>query len=208
MSFRYYLYISDTKVDMLLPQIDPGFARQRESEVSVGLKVVAGSRRVIEPSPERVSRLDRVVEYLDEYGDVGTFDEPGPFFAGTLPMRMLTSYGDTVYFGGGTARTEVGIGGSMAHLLGAAPPPAGAVGSHMPGIIGALEQIVPTEPEDQWPEPTDDTRTPTLVRDVNSTLRGPVQRVEVLAKRLFFGPVPETDTMALLGTPLYVALVD
>jgi len=43
-SFRYYLYTSDSKIDMLLPQIDPAFTRTRTSEVQLNLKMFSARR--------------------------------------------------------------------------------------------------------------------------------------------------------------------
>jgi hypothetical protein len=45
-SLRYYVYISDAKVDMLLPQVDPGFARKWATEVGVSLPFVSAKRQV------------------------------------------------------------------------------------------------------------------------------------------------------------------
>ena len=44
MSLSYYVYISDSKVDMLLPQIDPGFGAKRQTEVGVNLSVLSAKR--------------------------------------------------------------------------------------------------------------------------------------------------------------------
>lgn len=87
MSLRYYLYISDSKINIPLQQVDPGFGRKRTSEVGVGAK-----------SPS----------------------EPGQYVRGRLPMRWGPPGAEqAVYFGGGTERTIVGLGGSGGHLLGA-----------------------------------------------------------------------------------------
>lgn len=82
MSLRYYLYISDTKVDMLLQQVDPGFARKRSTEVGVSLKFVSAKRTVEASASDRVARLERVVRHVDDFCDVGTVDEPGQYFRG------------------------------------------------------------------------------------------------------------------------------
>jgi hypothetical protein len=53
MSLQYCLYISDAKIDMLLQQIDPGFARKRVSEVGVSPKFISAKRTVEDPGSER-----------------------------------------------------------------------------------------------------------------------------------------------------------
>ncbi|TDD74228.1 hypothetical protein E1293_29870 [Actinomadura darangshiensis] len=50
MSLRYYLYISDAKIDMLLPRVDPGFGRKRTSEVGMSVTLLA-KRLLHGPSP-------------------------------------------------------------------------------------------------------------------------------------------------------------
>ena len=223
MSFRYYLYVSDAKVDMLLSQIDPGYQRRRAAEFSVNLTVVGVKRSTENPGTDRVARLERVARYLDEHADVGSVEEPGQFFRGLLPMRWgivpTTDEQSLVYFGGRTEDTIVGLGGSPFHVLGAAPPtdPArvrrvvhdaraarrprrrrGRTGAGHPGRrgrrgggggagVGAPGRHPPA---------------------------GAHAEREFLAKRLLSGPspYPELDgrpgMTVLLGSPLYVALVD
>src|SRR5260370_15687699 len=140
MSLQYYLYISDAKIDMLLQQIDPGFARKRVSEVGVSLKFISAKRTVEDPGSEGVAGMERVVRYVDDFCDVGTVDEPGQYVRGRLPMRwgpLGTSY--VVYFAGGTERTTVGLGGSSGHVLSAAEKDSGTFApSTVPGIIQGL----------------------------------------------------------------------
>ncbi|WP_329558554.1 SAVMC3_10250 family protein [Streptomyces uncialis] len=232
MSFRYYLYISDAKVDMLLSQTDPGWARKRTSEVGLDLKVVTARRSVESASADRVARLERVVRFLQDHGDIGDVDEPGQYFGGLLPMQWgLVGDDDTVYFGGRTRRTILGLGGASAHVLGAATRAAADAGAPPPpapdrlsaSLLPVLLHRIATPADDDFvlrpaaPGPQDalaaaDTDALATVAQANSTLRGPAQHVEFLAKRLLSGPSPypelHGDRTVLLGTPLYVALAD
>src|SRR5262249_36307589 len=61
---KYYLYVSDTKVEMLEPQI-------------------SGNRS----ATDRFSRLRSVVNFLNDTGRVGTLADPREYFSGRLPMR-------------------------------------------------------------------------------------------------------------------------
>ncbi len=89
MSFRYYLYISDSKVDMLLSQIDPALIRKSMSELSLNLKIFSAKRGVESPAgADRVGRLERVVRHLEDYGGLGSVDEPGQFF-GSGPLSVI-----------------------------------------------------------------------------------------------------------------------
>lgn len=87
MSFSYYVYVSDSKIDMLLPQIDPRFGAKRQTELGVNLTVLSAKRTTEGPSNDRIGRLETVVGYLRDHGDLGSVDEPGQFFWGLLPMR-------------------------------------------------------------------------------------------------------------------------
>ncbi|MFC6023592.1 DUF7019 family protein [Plantactinospora solaniradicis] len=208
-SHRYYEYISDGKVDMLLAQVDPGFSSKRAGEVSFDLKVVGGKRSVERSGPDRYARLERVMRYLDDHGDVGTVDEPGQYFRGILPMAwgpMRTEEGsDLLYFGGRSERTIVGLGGSLHHHIGAQPTDCrGTMRSSMPVLLRGL-----VEGEDQVPH--DDPEALGLVHRANARLGGVTQKLEFVAKRLLHGPspYPELDggneRWVLLGSPLYVA---
>ncbi|MYY13936.1 hypothetical protein GT204_34990 [Streptomyces sp. SID4919] len=159
MSFRCYLYISDAKVDMLLSQTDPGWARKRTSEVGLDLKVVTAGRSVESASADRVARLERVVRFLQDHGDIGDVDEPGQYFGGLLPMQWgLVGDDDTVYFGGRTRRTILGLGGSSAHVLGAATRAAADAGAPPPpapdrlsaSLLPVLLHRVATPADDEY----------------------------------------------------------
>ncbi|MGH3940904.1 MAG: DUF7019 family protein [Pseudonocardiaceae bacterium] len=219
-SFRYYLYISDAKVDMLLSQIDPGRTRRRATEVSLRLSVVGAKRSVESTGPDRVARLERVVRHLQEHGDLGTVDEPGQFFWGLLPMQWgpITTGGGTslVYFGGRTERTIVGLGGSSGHVLGTPaattqePPLAHSM---LPMLLDGLATLLAEDDASESFEPADGTALAS-VHQAGARLRGPAQNVEFIAKRLLQGPSPypeldgREDMTVLLGSPLYVALAD
>ncbi|MGH3343928.1 MAG: DUF7019 family protein [Carbonactinosporaceae bacterium] len=214
MSFRYYLYVSDAKVDMLLSQIDPAWSRKRVTELSVGLSV-AGAKHTSETTgTDRIARLERVVRNLEEHGDLGDVDEPGQYVHGELPMQWGSiGDGDTVYFGGRTERTVVGLGGSTGHALStvpAAPPPQHRLsGSLMPSLLDQLAALAPGEAVDDA-----DADALAIVVQANASLRGPAQTVEFVAKRLLYGPSPypelntRPDMAVLLGSPLYVALAE
>lgn len=215
MSLRYYVYISDVKVDMLLSQIDAGFDRRRTTEVGADLKFVSLKRSVESATADRVTRLERVLRYLDGSGDVGTVEVPGPYVKGRLPMRWgpsATGQASLVYFGGSTERTIVGLGGASGHVLGASAAALTTGGdqvfapSTMPGLLSGLATALAA---DRNTMPADALAS---VHLANRQLRGVEQEVEFVARRLSHGPspYPELDVhegmTVLLGSPLFVAL--
>jgi hypothetical protein len=204
-SLRYYYYISDAKVDMLLPQVDPGFAAKRTTEFGVSLNPLSGKRKR-ETVPDRVVRLERVIQHLDDFCDVGTIDEPGQYFRGRLAMRVLQKPG-FLYFTGATDDTVVGLGGSSGHLTAGAKPKEdeGFGPSMLPGMVQGLTAIT----DDEAPEGVLE-----LAHLAQRNARGDEQEVEFIAKRLRHGPspYPELDggrsLRVLVGSPLFVALAD
>ncbi|MFD4504907.1 DUF7019 family protein, partial [Streptomyces sp. NPDC058457] len=123
--------------------IDPGFDRRATTEASASVKLFSIRRSVEAQVPDRTARLERVLQYLEETGQVGSVDEPGAFFKGVLPMQWgpLRSEGggSLVYFGGRTERTVLGLGGAGHHVLGGSPSQAQEfVPSSTPAIVAGL----------------------------------------------------------------------
>ena len=124
---KYYVYISDTKVDMLLAQIPHDTKKKIASEYKVDLKLISTTRKSeIEAEDNRYMRLNTVCNSIRDYGNVGTVNEPSEYFVDTLNMRW-GPFGDKdptkaplVYFGGGRGGTVIGLGGSIKHLIGSA----------------------------------------------------------------------------------------
>ncbi|MEU4009088.1 DUF7019 family protein [Streptomyces pseudogriseolus] len=223
MTYRFYLYISDVKVDMLLSQLAPSAAATRTTEVGVDLKFVNG-RRTVESSPDTdaVGKLEKVLKRLDKQDVIGTVGEPGPFFRGRMLMRWgAPAHGDDrslVFFGGRTARTIVALGGSTRHVLGSAddaadgPPLARSL---LPSLMDGLRldpriaALLTSATDTDAPDDPDDV-TLRAVREATDGMPGPAQTVEFVAKRLLQGPDPDAGngTTVLLGSPLYVALAD
>lgn len=209
MSFQYYLYVSDSKVDMLLAQIDPTRIGKRTAEVGVTLSFFT-AKRSVESSVEaaRFARLERVVRYLQDFGDLGPIDAPGQFFGGVMPVRWGSFHGTSlVYFGGETERTVVGLGGSGKHVLGTSgqPDEHALARSVMPSLLDGLA----AEPEIGELLGVGTGADEDVLRAVElaaAGLRGPVQNVEFVAKRLLHGQLGNKNVV--LGTPLYVALLD
>ncbi|MEV0153833.1 SAVMC3_10250 family protein [Micromonospora sp. NPDC050686] len=216
MSFRYYLYVSDSKVDMLLAQMDPAFTRKRTTELSLNLTILAGKRASEAPAGgERTARLQRVVRHLEEHGDLGTVDEPGQFFWGLVPLRWgpFPTEPTLVYFGGATERTVMGLGGSGNHVLGASAAAAPAIPRSLtPSLLAGLRtdpQIDVLAETIKQEDVAQERGALAAVHRANDVMPGPHQNLEFVAKRLLHGPSPTTEGVdVLLGTPLYVALVD
>jgi hypothetical protein len=81
---RYYQYISDSKVDMWLPQIPLQSKQKITSEIGFDTKVLAGKIKTERDSlDDRVSRLTVVEKYLRETQRIGSLLEPAPWISDT-----------------------------------------------------------------------------------------------------------------------------
>ncbi|WP_031094530.1 MULTISPECIES: DUF7019 family protein [unclassified Streptomyces] len=215
MSLHHCLCISDTKADMLLPQIGADFDRKHATDVGADLKFVSVKRSVESATANRVTPLERVPRCLDGSGDVVTVDVPGPYVRGRLPMRWepsATGRASLVHFGGSTGRSPVGLGGASGHVPGA---PAAAVTagtdpvfapSTTPGLLSGLATALA---DDSATVPPDALASVHLVNP-----RGVEEQMESLERCLSHGPSPNPELDAhegmtvLPGSPLLVALSD
>jgi hypothetical protein len=230
---KYYLYISDTKLEMLYGQIPTRIRDRIAAELKIDLKVISATVTGKDRAESRYSKLDLVREYITKNLPVGTVEHPESYFMGTLVMRW--AYVGTgrpedaklVYFGGEESNVVFGLVGSVQHMLGfgdmsvTRPPTWG--GSY--GLQWIVEQLVESlaaamdDPELTKINSVGQLKHPRMspleaVAYTTRQLRHPtvsMQSLEFLAKRLVMGksPVPgEEELNILLGTPLYVALAD
>jgi hypothetical protein len=156
-----------------------------------------------------MTKLERVVEFIQSSNKIGTVDAPSTYFAGTLSMKWGSLFGDMALFVGETPQTGIALGGSVKHMIGessGAVPPTSALPAifsvfkkHTDAELGLSDRRVgvkPTTPEedlkDAW--------------EVATQFRAPAQNLTFLARNYLFGPVG--DKNILIGTPFYVALGD
>src|SRR5713226_1064025 len=122
---KYYIYVSDAKIDMLFPQVPHDIKKRVAVEWRIDVKVLGASRRSESESEDnRIARLNSVVSFLRSRSDLGTVDAPAEYIEGKLPMKwgpyelLLPDFGapdpsaqrvrqvtDFVLFGGLTDRT-------------------------------------------------------------------------------------------------------
>src|SRR5215469_16175433 len=85
---KFYIYISDAKVDMLLPQVPHELKKKVANEFKLNLKVFeVGRKSETESENSRVARLQSVVRYLRSELQVGSVDQPSEYLDGELPMK-------------------------------------------------------------------------------------------------------------------------
>ena len=218
---KHYLYISETKLDMLHPQILKTILDNIDDESNIN----AGFSSTVTANPDNektiYDKLDLVSSYLENEGTIGTVDFPKQYFNGILPMRW-GFYGrdeksQLVYFGGVTdAGTVLGLGGSIHHVLG---KERGSIHTHSNSLPFAItnklneELNIPLTPRDEF-EMEGQSRTFALndesyleaVKLATHQMEGPLQNLEFLAQKLVAGG--EDRKKIVLGTPIYVAFAE
>src|SRR5215210_3594140 len=138
---KYYVYISDSKVDMLYSQIPKRILDRIAADLNVNLGIFSLSVKEKENQEKtRYEKLKLVVNYIENNMEVGTVDEPNAYFTGLLPMRWGEYRVDSglVYFGGKTAQTVLGLGGSMTHVIGNRKGESDTHGGSIGADIGAV----------------------------------------------------------------------
>ncbi|MER5829863.1 SAVMC3_10250 family protein [Streptomyces sp. NPDC002130] len=131
---RHFLYVSDTKLDMLFDQIEPALLRRISAEARIDLRLASVTLHQAEaPQATRMAKLQLIERYIDTYHQVGTSAEPGhDYFRGCMPMQWgWLSHGfypdsptgglDTVFFRGEDNAHLVILAGSRRHVLGEQP---------------------------------------------------------------------------------------
>jgi hypothetical protein len=214
---KYYLYISDTKVDMIFAQISNAMLEGLAGELKINLGVLSASFKQESPQETRFSKLEVVRKYLEKHAEVGTTDKPGEYFAGVSPMRW-GPYGweeGLVYFGGSTDKTIFGLGGSSRHMIGESGGSNPHSQSATAALVSVLTKHVQQKESKSGPpasENFNDQCTEAMafmaVELATSQMNGPVQRLEFLAKRLLWQEGVDEKRNILLGTPLYVSMTD
>jgi hypothetical protein len=118
MPMKYYLYISDEKVDMMAGQLKRG-----PGEVLSGWNVNVGPvgvGTVLRPVPaSRYKQIEKIRRHILTRQDCGTIDNPGAYVIDSLPVRWGPFGADRAitFFTGATARTVFALGGSTASLI-------------------------------------------------------------------------------------------
>lgn len=202
---KYYLYLSQTKVDMLFPQVPADFLKGAEAEIKVnlGLASAALKSRSPEDAKELAGRAAAVCSYIRRHDEVGDVSLPKRWIAGTAMLQwgIVTEYAsDIVFFGGKVAEKNLALLGSRESLIGEAKT---AEANHAPFYytLKFFNQIVARNDMGKNVQP------PYLSyqKDIEIALQAlpkTMTNVEFLAKVLHDEPT------CLVATPLYVAIVD
>lgn len=211
---RFYVYISDTKVDMLLAQIPPRVLKRLGAELSIDLKVLSirMSERVL---PEtRYSRAAAVTRYLDDEDLIGGVNDPGLYFAAeAAPMRWArVGNPGLVFFAGDVDGSVVFLTGSRHHVIGAAKD--AIVDRGGPASEGRLPLDAFWDVFDDWNEPPEDDSDARckLAGDFHEGLfddsrwTPATESLSFIARRIKQNEDRSRHRFVVLGSPLWVAV--
>ena len=84
---KYYIYISNSKLDMMYPQVPKQLADQVATELGVNTGLLKASVKPREVTETSISKLQVVTQYLLSSGAVGDVRSPRAYVKGTLPMK-------------------------------------------------------------------------------------------------------------------------
>jgi hypothetical protein len=219
---KFYLYVSESKIDMLFEQIPRPALRQVAAELKIDIGILSASIVRDKSSATRFSKLAIVTRHIQANHNVGTVDAPGEYISSNNlvrwgPLQQSYNYDQIVYFWGETAMSIFGLAGSVHHLIGARGESKTHVASSAPYILAVLTHDDPasltTCGGDAIPVDCDNSDFYPLggIRAATQRLSGPPQKVEFLAKRLLQGhpPDPRCDgKLVVLGSPIYVELAE
>ena len=212
MTVKNYVYVSDTKIDLFYDQIASADAVKTGEEFGLDVKFFKWmNKRETEKVVNRMTKLERVLEFIQSSKKIGTVDAPSTYVTGTLDMRWGSLFGDMALFVGETRQTGIALAGSVKHIIGEtagslATPPSSA----LPAIFSVFKKH--TDAELSLTDRLEGAKPTTPADDVANAwrvaenFRAPTQTLEFLARNYLFGPVAGKNV--LLGTPFYVALVD
>jgi hypothetical protein len=210
---RFYIYVSDAKVDMLLAQIPPHLLKRLAAEVTVNLKLLSVklSTRDVE---SRYSRANVVTRYLEQQQLIGAANNSKQYFMvhgalmrwGVVGRNSARDSPGIVFFAGEVDEIFVYLTGSPHHVIGAAQTAlvSGHPGSYRP-------------PMDLWwdvfrdwdtPQPTDALpwnwgREFAKGLEQGGFNPGP-ERLTFVARRI--GEIEAEGKRVIFGSPVWVAV--
>jgi hypothetical protein len=220
---KYFVFVSDAKVDMLLPQIPRQLKSKLAAEIGVNIGVLAASlksERDVGEKADRISRLNTVIKFLRKTEDVGSIDKPRNWIEGTEDVRVAyPERREAVFFvRRSQAKTLFALAGSSAHLTSRGTSDTTNIGwSFLPTLLDRLKSMIRTFEDPSINDQTRDIVSRALaettesewldlVQELEKVAPGPRMKVNFLAKRLLAGKHEYLGFNAVLATPLYVSM--
>lgn len=206
---RYYVYISQSKLDVLIPQLPESRLRALTADIRINTGVVSAGVATsgTAASPELAAKAGVLTDYLEkQQGWVGSLADPGRYVRDVASLRhgVMQDYAaDLAVFAGVVNGLKLALIGSPASLIGAA---AAAEANHSVNyyLLRFLSDAAESLPSEEDLSHDDRERFGRAIdRALSVGLSLPAKlNLEFLAKPLF-----RSDGM-LVATPIWVALAE
>jgi hypothetical protein len=206
---RYYVYISQSKLDILIPQLPESHLRTLTADIKINMGVVAAgiTKSATAASPELSAKAGVLTDYIEkQQGWVGNLADPRRYVRDTASLRhgVMQDYAaELAVFVGVINGLKLALIGSPASLIGAAADAEAnhSVDYYLLSFLSNVAESLPSENDLSH----DDRRY--FNRAIDSALTVGLslpssRRLEFLAKPLF-----RSDEV-LVATPIWVALAD
>jgi hypothetical protein len=201
---RFFVYLSDAKVDMLHAQLVNSPQRSSRTDVQ-----------------SRYEKLQCVEEQLRLRGAVGALGDEASWIEATAEMQSGVS-GDLVLYFGTAAGVRLVLGGAAHHLVDRSrPAQMSSRGSYLQFIVNELHALIDSPEATSGSAPSSSSSRMSveggnpqsrnnlywIASMLPSFLEGPPQKLHFLAKTLAIEKnPPHRQPPLILATPLYVAL--
>jgi hypothetical protein len=214
---RFYVYVSDAKVDMLLAQIPQGLMKRFAAELTIDLKLLRLSVSSREAPDTRFDRAAIVSSFLSEQENVGPVDSGKMYIeAEEMPMRWGLVGKDPVesivFFAGEIRDFRVFLTGSPHHVIGVRPmAPVGyhtQPGSYNPPLNAYYDVF------EDWDEPESLSAGQydyaaqfhaQMGRGTFGIPARPLEKLSFVARRIHSAP-DLNRRQAVIGSPIWVAV--
>ena len=214
---NYFVYISDSKVEMLYEQI-PWEGRKRLSyELGIDFGIVKAKFSSVRNTIAQMTKIKIIEKYISRR--TGTVISPRSYFRGEMDMiwgpywQSEEEYENVVYFGGEFMGAHVGLGGTITNCLGISQN----VGENITSFSLSSYLLSALARGREIPDPRRKYSKNYRLSDVqeralcavvlaNQSLVYPKQRMKFLAKRFLHGSVDAR--MVVIGSPIYVVQAD
>jgi hypothetical protein len=217
---RYFVYISDSKLNMFYNQINHSRLLHTSKELTVKLPLISGGVKRDEEIPEtQMRKLQVVTEYIRNNCDVGPADSDCPYIEDTIEMKWGPIWSTEVgkeghdvpfaFFGGFTPKTEVALAGSKQHLLGGSPNvgPSDRFDSLTLSIMVRFSEYLDLNTQGDYSIRLDEKNAHSDLVLVSlythqfiDRFSGSPQRLSFLARRLLYGKNPLYKSKAILSS--------
>jgi hypothetical protein len=212
---RFFSYISDGKVDMLLPQIPSGRRETIAAELGFNFALLSGKVSAEASTLDnRVARLLAVEKYILENETLNTADTDGVWLSDTAAAVSLFVEQGALLWAFKKNASSVVLAGSSSNVAGNAAVQATRTPySSLAGIMTLVSQTAPDaipyfDGAEKWPTSEGMRGDLSWLRElfeyVCERVGGPEQRIKFLARRLVSGRYRAKHLV--LASPLYIEL--